>query len=104
MYNLQNKLNCPTMYNKEMVVGRIVKIDLEFIKAIANGLTPKWYSSDSFEIIGTDHSSDIDRHKIAYLDKSLPFIESNDNYISMEYLKIDIVGERKKKLERISNV
>ena len=103
MYNLQDKLLCRSLgerYNQHIKIGDIVKIDLEYIMSISNGLIPKWYLNCTFRIVRIDYYPDTP-DMLVYLDKELP---GAFNMISMEYLKIDIVGERKKKLERIGNV
>jgi len=82
-------------------VGDIVKMDLDIImKYNPSKDSRKWYSDKSFTIIGITGDSvllneDITHYKV---------YGANNNLIWKEFIKLDIVAMRKKKLERLKDV
>lgn len=83
-------------------VGDLVKINLEYIKSMSyRKLIPKWYTSESFEIISIDYTCGYSGH--AYLNRNiLGYIDGNR--INIAFIMIDIIAMRKKKLEVLNNV
>ena len=82
------------MRGNNLKAGDLVKIDLKYLMftlmfTTYNGIVPDWYTSDSFEIIKICFGPG---GEIAYLDRS---INMSENKICLDFLMIDIIGQRK---------
>jgi len=85
-------------------VGDIVKfIDLKILIKANASFIPSWYSTESFEVIAIGENGGWS--EIVFLDRDLKgIVGTAANKMWADFLELDIIATRKKKLERLNNV